>query len=275
MHIIIYSRISVDDKSYTIENQLKMCRRYIKDNICESDKNMNWNNRITVEEVSDKGYSGGNMDRPGIRIIEEYLMNKKIDMLIVKDLSRLGRNYIDVGRFINKLYVNNVKLIVLNKDINDDISILLADFYSKDISIKTKSVLDMKKRKGVYSLPKVPYGYRKSDKDKFKIEIYEPEAKYVRMIFDRYKEGYSISEIVALLNNRECELSSGDNNKSHILEKKIWNYHRVYRILHNEFYNGTMIYGKTSGHIWEGKKRKNIHRSQWKRIENHHKKIKW
>ena len=275
LNIIIYSRISVDDKSYTIENQLKMCRRYIKDNICESDKNMNWNNRITVEEVSDKGYSGGNMDRPGIRIIEEYLMNKKIDMLIVKDLSRLGRNYIDVGRFINKLYVNNVKLIVLNKDINDDISILLADFYSKDISIKTKSVLDMKKRKGVYSLPKVPYGYRKSDKDKYKIEIYEPEAKYIRMIFNIYKEGYSISEIVTLLNNRECELSSGYNNKSHIIEKKIWNYHRVYRILHNEFYNGIMVYGKTSGHIWEGKKRKNIPRSQWKRIENHHEKIKW
>ena len=134
----------------------------------------------------------------------------------------------------------------------------------EDISIKTKSVLDMKKRKGVYSLPKVPYGYRKSDKDKYKIEIYEPEAKYIRMIFNIYKEGYSISEIVTLLNNRECELSSGYNNKSHIIEKKIWNYHRVYRILHNEFYNGIMVYGKTSGHIWEGKKRKNITRSQWK-----------
>lgn len=278
MNIIIYCRISVDDKCNTIENQLEMGRQYIYNNL----KNRYLSKKMSIEEIIDKGYSGSNMDRPGMKRMldiisynhnndkEEYdnklniKSEKKVDIIIVKDISRLGRNYIEVGNLINKINCAGIKLIILNKDIDDDLGILLADFYSKDISIKTKSILDMNKRKEKYSLPKVPYGYRKSVTDKYVIEIYEPEAKNVRFIFNKYKEGYKISEIVKLMNLQNNSLDE---------TKNIWNYQKVYRILHNEFYEGTMIYGKSVGHVWEGNRRKNVPKNRWSRIMNHHDKI--
>ena len=137
----------------------------------------------------------------------------------------------------------------------------------------------MNKKRGKYSLPKVPYGYRKSKKDKYSIEIYEPEARYVRFMYKKYEEGYKIGEIVQMLNSYnekicgkiDVDYNMEKNNNVRVLKQgNIWNYHKVYRILHNEFYQGTMVYGKSEGHAWQGRKREYKDNFEWKRIYNHH-----
>lgn len=302
MNIAIYCRISVEDSSGSIENQLKLAYKYIEDNKLEfknygqdimyytnnmeikvnefiDNRERESNNKICVIEYIDRGESGSNMERKGIQDLIANLNN--IDMVLVKDISRLGRNYIEVGGLLNKFNENNVRLIAINKELDYELNSLLADFYSKDISIKTKSVLDMNKKRGMYSLPKVPYGYRKSSKDKYSIEIYEPEAKYVRFIYKKFEEGYMIREIVQMLNSSDikAEKVSVNCNIEKLMKVKLskydnkWNYHKVYRILHNEFYKGTMVYGKSEGHAWQGRKRKYKDNSEWKRIYNHHDRI--
>ena len=299
MNIAIYCRISVDDGGGSIENQLKLAYKYIEDNKLEmknygqdmheiNNRRINEseyfgkiesmdNNEIEVKEYIDRGESGSNMERKGIQDLIANLNN--IDMVLVKDISRLGRNYIEVGGLLNIFNENNVRLIAINKELDYELNSLLADFYSKDISIKTKSVLDMNKKKGMYSLPKVPYGYRKSSKDKYSIEIYEPEARYVRFIYKKYEEGYKIGEIVQMLNSYnekicgkiDVDYNMEKNNNLRVLKQgNIWNYHKVYRILHNEFYQGTMVYGKSEGHAWQGRKREYKDNFEWIRIYNHH-----
>lgn len=268
MNIVIYCRISTIDKNNSIENQLKLANEWLEKKVQDGvfDKK-----DITIEKIIDKGYSGSNMSRPGIIKLLSYINDvslckrDNLDMIIVKDISRLGRNYIETGILIKKIIEKRIKLICINQENEDDlcrdVNNLMADFYSKDISIKTKSVLDMNKRNGKYAIGRVPFGYRKNKEDKYYIEIYEPEAKIVRQIYDRYSKGISIKEIVYELNKKK-------NDK-----QTQWDYYKVYRILNNEFYKGTMVYGKTMGHIWEGRKRNRIDKGNWKRIENHHKAI--
>ena len=329
MKIIIYARVSTQEQTDSIDNQISLVRNWIRNNISfaryisierEDCIEKKWKNAVNIEEIVDSGYSGSNMNRPGIKRIMELIKNNMrnkrnkerdiqgLDILAVKDISRIGRNYLEVGKFIEHLKEAGIKLICVNKyregymevrnednvvnrdymeysdNICSDFDSIIADFYSKDISIKTKSVLDMNKRKGIYSIAKVPFGYRKSKTDKYVIEVYEPEAAIVRFIYDKYNKGESIKEIVGRLNNGEveeykcynkniCQNTWENQEKTCNNQGNMWNYHKVYSILNNEFYKGTMIYGKSKGHIWDGKKRTYVKKKDWIRIENHHKAI--
>lgn len=293
MRIIIYARVSTINQKDSITNQLVLAREWIDNNIFGTRGSYNkienvkgcWKNDVNIEEIVDVGYSGSTMNRPGIEKIIKMIDSNKaktmqvINILVVKDISRIGRNYIEVGNFIRRLEATKIQLVCINSEENivdlenggicTDIDSIMADFYSKDISIKTKSILDMNKRKGVYSISKVPFGYRKSKLDKHIIEVHEIEASIVRFIYEKYNKGEKIKDIVCRLNNKEYVEKNEVNKYKEIAEKE-WNYQRVYSILNNEFYKGTMVYGKTKGHIWEGKKRVYLDKKDWIRIENHH-----
>ena len=158
----------------------------------------------------DNGYSETNFDRPELKRMLKDISNKKVDIVIVKDLSRLGRNYIEVG----ELY--DVKLISINDNIDglndEEDSYLLKgllniynESYPRDISNKVKTALTTKKINGEFVTSYAPYGYKKSRYEKNKIIIDTEAAKNVKMIFDSIEKGLSKKEIVDILNNKKIK----------------------------------------------------------------------
>ena len=160
----------------------------------------------------DNGYSGTNFDRPELKRMLKDISNKKVDIVIVKDLSRLGRNYIEVGELLDSILpLYDVKLISINDNIdglnNEEDSYLLKallniynENYPRDISTKVKTSLITKKVNSEYITSYAPYGYVKSRYEKNKIIIDIEAAKLVKMIFDSIEKGLSKNEIVDILN---------------------------------------------------------------------------
>lgn len=194
-HAAIYVRLSKEDgdvstsakaESNSISNQKDFIRNFLADK-----KDI----RI-VKEYVDDGYSGSNFDRPSFQTMMEDIKRGVIDCVVVKDLSRFGREYIDSGRYIERLFpALDVRFIAINdnydsvtgKSQGDEIIIpfknLINDAYCRDISIKIRSHLDVKRKNGEYIGAFVPYGYEKSDDDKHKLVIDTYAAGIVKEIF--------------------------------------------------------------------------------------------
>lgn len=196
-HAAIYVRLSKEDgdvstsakaESNSISNQKDFIRNFLADK-----KDI----RI-VKEYVDDGYSGSNFDRPSFQTMMEDIKRGVIDCVVVKDLSRFGREYIDSGRYIERLFpALGVRFIAINdnydsvtgKSQGDEIIIpfknLINDAYCRDISIKIRSHLDVKRKNGEYIGAFVPYGYEKSEDDKHK-ETFEKAQERVKEISDAY-----------------------------------------------------------------------------------------
>lgn len=185
----MYVRLSrEDDKigiSESIENQIKFLKNYAQ------------NQNMGIYKIYvDDGYTGTNFDRPGFKELILDIENKKIDTVITKDLSRLGRDYIDTGYYIEKYFpLKKVRYIAVNDGVdtidetnsNNEITpfkAVINDMYAKDISKKVKSALITKAVNGENIKPFVPYGYKKHE-DK-RIVIDEKVADNVRTIFKMY-----------------------------------------------------------------------------------------
>lgn len=278
--IYIYCRVSnTKEKSNSIGNQLRIIYKYINDNSLYGE----------MQEIIDEGYSGTNLNRPGIKSILEYIVkikgniekyNKEKNMLIVKDISRLSRNYIDTGIMMKKFNENNVIFISVNDNyilkplINNsydsvyfDIQGLMADFYSKDISIKVKTVLEARKEKGYNAIPNVPYGYRKVHGE---IKVHNKEAEVVRKIYRMYIEGKKIKEICCILDKENILTPMESKMKKESVHMSNWAYSSVKNILTNEFYIGTMKYNKTYRMSWDSLKREKNSEERIRKIKEHH-----
>ena len=204
-----YIRISKKEKEVnSISNQKDLIDYYIKDK--EDMKIYNY--------YVDNGYSGTNFDRPELKRMLKDISNKKVDIVIVKDLSRLGRNYIEVGELLDSILpLYDVKLISINDNIDglndEEDSYLLKGLlniynenYPRDISNKVKTALTTKKINGEFVTSYAPYGYKKSRYEKDKITIDTEAAKTVKMIFDNTEKGLSKKEIVDILNNKKIKI---------------------------------------------------------------------
>ena len=213
MKIGFYMRLSLadgdlgkDDKeeSNSIENQRLLLQGFV-----ESRKDITGD----VTEYIDDGYTGTNFDRPAFMQMIEDAKKGKIDTIIVKDLSRLGRDYIGAGDYLEQIFpVLGIRFIAVNSsyDSNDyigktiglDVSInnLLNSLYSKDISKKFTSALRTKWKQGISTTGRVPFGYKKDDVEKSKWLIDEEAAKYVRLIFEKAIGGWNTSSIANHLN---------------------------------------------------------------------------
>lgn len=161
----------------------------------------------------DDGYSGTNFNRPGFKRLFKDLVNGKINTIIVKDLSRFGRNYIDVGNYLENIFpMYETRFISINDEIDnccnpdsiDNIGVplksLMNDYYAKDISKKVKTSLETKKKNGEFIGVSAPYGYLKDPNDKHKFIIDNNTSKIVNKIFELVVLGKLRKEIAEYLN---------------------------------------------------------------------------
>lgn len=212
-----YTRLSQDDgdkaESDSIRNQKELIRNFQKSH----------SEIHIVEEYSDDGYSGVNFERPGFQKMITDIHEKKIDCIIVKDLSRFGRNYIETGKYIEQIFpALGVRFIAINDNYDsaekrqpgDQIILpfknLVNDAYSRDLSVKIRSNLNAKRQIGDYVGAFAPYGYKKAEDNKNQLTIDWPAAKVVRRIFQLRIEGKSNVRFIAVNDHFDSLHPEGD-----------------------------------------------------------------
>ena len=277
----IYLRISKEEHTFSkvsesILNQKKIIESYIEKN--------NYN---LYKVYSDDGYSGTNFDRPAFKKLLEDIEKHKVDMVITKDLSRLGRDYIQTGYYLEKYFPeNNVRYVSIldNIDTGIDSSInditpfksIMNDMYAKDISKKIKSVKQQKIKNGEFIGSKAPYGYRRSLTEKNKIEIDNYSSEIVKEIFNMALQGLSARAIAIKLSEKEIlppSLYNNVNFRKYTAYTKHWKAEVVNNILTNEVYLGHMIQGKLKKISYKSKKYVKIPKENWVIVKNTHKPI--
>lgn len=284
----VYVRLSKDDRdkieSNSIINQKTIIYEYLKS---KSDI-------IVVSERVDDGYSGTNFDRPAFKEMMKDVENGKINCIIVKDLSRFGRNYIDSGRYLEYDFPKmGVRFIAvtdtcdtgLTGDTSNSIMVpfknVMNDLYCADISIKTKAILDSKRRKGDYVAAFAPYGYKKDENNKNKLIIDEYAADIVRNIFKYKLKGMSNTAIAKRLNKEnilsplEYKNSIGIKMNNNLKKNEIalWCPEMIRKILQNPVYKGVLEQGKFTKINYRMKTLKKNDKSLWIIIENAHEPI--
>lgn len=242
-------------------------------------------------EYVDDGYSGTNYDRPGFSRMMEDAQKGIIDCILVKDLSRLGRNYIETGRYLERIFPSmGLRLIAVNdnydtldKDSSDNEIVvpfknLINDAYCRDISLKIRSHLDVKRKDGQFIGSFAMYGYKKDADNKNHLVIDEDAARTVELIFQYRLNGLSAQRIADKLNELgfqppyEYKRKKGLNYNSGFksADKAKWTKDTVTRLLGSEMYTGTMVQGRTKRINYKVKKSLPIISEDWIRVENTH-----
>jgi DNA invertase Pin-like site-specific DNA recombinase len=269
----------------------------------ESDSIQNQNNLIDdflknnpdIEAVSEKiddGYSGVVFDRPAFKEMMQDIADGKINCVIVKDLSRLGREYIDTGRYLRRIFpAYGVRFIAINDSIDTlredtsgeylsvSLKNIMNDAYCRDISVKTRSALTTKRKNGDYIGACPVYGYLKSEDNKNQLIIDECVAGTVKDIFRMKINGASASKIAEKLNNvgvlSPCEYKK-QNGMPHPTggfadnEDSKWSATTIIRILKDETYTGTLLQGKQTSLNYKLKEKIQNPVAEWQRTENAH-----
>jgi len=250
----IYDRLSDDDEqdgtSVSIETQRK-----INADFCKS------NGIIVYDFYDDDGYSGTNFNRPGFRRMMEDAKAKKFNTIVVKDLSRFGRNYIQMGAYLSEILPamgirfiaihDSVDSIKTNVDYDLTISIknVFNEYYPADCSRKTRMAFIAKASHGEFIGSQAPYGYKKSEADKHVLEIDEVTAPTVVWMFQAAAYlGYGYEKIARELRDRKvitpAAYQAKRANKPYEKDPYEWNFVTVYRMLENQTYLGHLVSGK-------------------------------
>ena len=277
----MYIRLSREDgengESESISNQRNILQRYVEDN-----------SLYCVKEYVDDGISGTNFDRPGFCEMLQDIENKTINMVITKDLSRLGRDYVKTGYYIEDFFPkNNIRYVAVTDGIdtyidstNNDITpfkAIMNDYYAKDISKKIRSVLREKQKQGEYMCSIPAYGYKRNPSIKNKLVIDEQVRYVVEKIFDMYANGHGSREIVNYLNANKY-LSPADYRKTGIVQGKDkmnynWNEVTLCNMLKNEVYIGNTIQNKRTIISYKVKKLRTVDKNEQIRVNNTHEAI--
>lgn len=280
-----YLRLSKEDgdkvESDSIANQRDLIQNFLSD---KADIQL-------VEERIDDGYSGATFDRPSFQKMIADIKAGKINCVIVKDLSRFGRNFIEAGRYIDQVFPEyGVRFIAINDNFDsargrsqsDNVLLpflnLVNDAFCRDISIKVRSQLEIKRKKGDFIGSFAVYGYLKDPTDRHKLIIDEFAANVVRDIFKWKIDGASQQRIADKLNGlgilspmeykRYCGMSY--HSGFQVNPKAKWTAVAIGRILRNEFYVGTLVQGKRTTPNHKVKKTVEKPSDEWIRIENNH-----
>lgn len=287
-----YLRLSKEDddiaKSETLQsNSIENQKEYIEDYL-QSKPEIR-----VVDFYIDDGYSGVNFDRPDFQRMLQDIKDKKINCVIVKDLSRLGRNYIEVGKYIERLFpFLGVRFIAINDNFDsaDDAALsnniivpfknLINDAYCRDISIKIRSHLEVKRKRGEFIGAFPVYGYMRGE-DKNKLIVDPCAAEIVKGIFAMKMEGMSQQAIADELNRLgvlspaeyKKEQGSGYKTVFQTHSRAKWTAVAVLRVLTNEVYMGTLIQGKESTPNYKVRVREKKPKEEWIRVENAHEAI--
>lgn len=286
-----YIRLSVDDgddkvESNSIVNQRALLNDFLKNN----------SELKLYDYYVDDGYSGTDFNRPGFQRLLKDMKAKKFDAIIVKDLSRLGRNYIEVGNYIEQIFpLFDIRFIAINDSIDsykDPKSInnvmvpfknLMNDEYCRDISNKIRSVFDVKKKNGEFIGSFAPYGYIKDPEDKHHLIIDSESASTVKLIFKWSLEGMGRTTIAQKLNELGILNPLGYRTKVLKMNWKkrkldenysyAWDTVTINSILKDEVYCGDMVQNK--GKLISYKVHKHIKnpKEEWIIVRNTHEAI--
>lgn len=282
---IAYYRLSKEDKcgkdeSDSIANQRKLISAYVR----------NHPNIRIVDEAYDDGYTGTNFDRPGFCSVMKAIKENNVNCVIVKDLSRLGREYIEMGKYLEMIFPSlGVRFIAINDDFDseraragDDLIIpiknIMNESYCRELSKKLRNQFRIQRSNGEFLGAFTVYGYRKSPSDKHKLILDEYAAEVVKGIFALKIKGYSQQSIADYLNSKQI-LSPSDYKKSNGLNYKSgfkesasnkWRALTITRILENPIYKGTLVQGKRGTPNYKIKKMRFRDEAEWTVVENNH-----
>ena len=273
--VAIYIRLSREDgdkqESESIGNQRDIIMRYIKEN-----------NLQFIDEYVDDGVSGTTFERQGFQRMISDIEQKRINMVITKDLSRLGREYIQTGYYLENYFPEHmVRYVAINDGIDtfsnstsNDVTpfkSIMNDMYAKDISKKVRSVIKEKQKKGEYMCTVPPYGYKKDILQKNHLVIDENVVYVVKDIFKMYLDGNSVHKIRDYLNNQNIQSPSG--YAKNLTEIKKWNSVTILNILANKAYIGTTVSNKRTNISYKSKKRIKVPEKEYIITENTHEAI--
>ncbi len=279
----IYIRLSEADvdKSYeseseSITNQRNLLTNYIKQS-----------GYTFVEEYVDDGFTGTNFDRPGFKKMIDDIESGKINCVITKDLSRLGRDYIQCGYYVEQYFPSKkIRYISILDQVdtfletaNNDIApfkALFNDMSSKDTSKKIRSILKNKKEQGKFIGSEPSYGYMRNPNDKGHLVLNLEYAPIVKKIFDMASNGIGISDITTYLNDKKYKTPSAAKRKNTNSNNKynpLWTVSSVNKILKNRMYTGDMIQNVQAKLSYKSKKKIALEKEFWIIVENTHEPI--
>ena len=284
----LYLRLARDDGDKEESNSITGQRELLRDYISQRPEFREYAVRV------DDGFSGSTFERPSFQKMIEDVKAGRTDCIIVKDLSRFGRNYLDAGEYIEKIFpFLGVRFIAVNdnydslgdKKASDDLIIpfknLINEAYCRDISVKIRSQLEIKRKNGQFLGSFAAFGYLKDEQNKNKLVVDQYAADIVRDIFKWKLEGVSPQDIADALNKlgvlspmeykRSLGMKFTTSFKTNA--KATWSAGTVIRILKNPIYTGVLVQGKETTPSYKVHKRITKDESEWSVIEDSHEAI--
>lgn len=279
----LYCRLSVDDGNFggsvSIETQKILLEQYCKDH------------KITdYKFYCDDGCSGTNFDRPSFKKMLSDIDEGKINLVIVKDLSRFGRNYVEAGMYVQRFTDSNIRFIAADDNydslVNSDdllfpIKNVVNEMYARDVSKKTKAAKKAKARDGQFIGSKAPFGYKIDPNDRHHLIVDEPAAQVVKRIFRLASEGVGYNKMAKIFREEKVltpiayfNLNNPDYFKSDYWRKEFdWHVTSIRAILNNEVYLGKLVYGRQRNKSMKSKEKVRNPKEDWIVVENCHEPI--
>lgn len=282
----IYARISRDKKekpSDSIENQIALCESFIQ-------KSEDFSLAGIYKDIAK---TGTDFERPDFENLMDEVRMGKVNCIVVKDLSRFGRNYTELGNFIEKIFpFLGVRFVAVNDNLdtfhmddpNKSLEVILKNIvnetYATDISKKVSSSHQMRIKQGGFICGAAPYGYvARKDEDGIR-RLYPDEntAPIVKEIFDAYLKGLSTLGISKLLLEKRVYIATDYRKFGKAVSDseeaiRIWQPTTILQVLKNRVYTGTLIQGRNQKHLFEGKKRERLDEEHWTITEDAHEAI--
>jgi len=282
----IYVRLSIensgkDDDGDSIANQISFCKAYLAEH---TDLKL-------YGIYEDNGEKGTNFDRPEFKRMMDDIRNGKVKCVLVKDLSRFGRDYIEAGEYLEKIFpFMGIRFISITDGYDsltcDDaegalmipLKNMINDVYAKDISRKIITSFRARQEKGEFLPAFAPYGYVKSKEVAYRYEVDQETAPYVRMIYEWKADGVSHSEICKRLNDmgavtparRKVDLGIWRAEK---YKNTVWFGRTIIDILKNPTYTGCIVYGRIPKSLYEGIKMHRAPEEEWRYVPDAHEPI--
>lgn len=282
----IYVRLSIensgkDDDGDSIANQISFCKAYLAEH---TDLKL-------YDIYEDNGEKGTNFDRPAFKRMMDDIRGGKVKCVLVKDLSRFGRDYIEAGEYLEKIFpFMGIRFISITDGYDsltcDDaegalmipLKNMINDVYAKDISRKIITSFRARQEKGEFLPAFAPYGYVKSKEVAYRYEVDQETAPYVRMIFEWKAEGVSHNEICKRLNNmgavtparRKVDLGIWRAEK---YKHTVWHGRTIIDIMKNPTYTGCIVYGRIPKSLYEGIKMHRAPEEEWRYVPDAHEPI--
>lgn len=282
----IYARISRDKKEKTsdsIENQIALCESFIQ-------KSEDFSLAGIYKDIAK---TGTDFKRPDFENLMDEVRMGKVNCIVVKDLSRFGRNYTELGNFIEKIFpFLGVRFVAVNDNLdtfhmddpNKSLEVILKNIvnetYAKDISKKISTSHQIRIKQGGFICGAAPYGYtaRKDEDGVRRLYVDENTASVVKEILDAYLKGFSALDISKLLLEKKVYIATDYRKFGKVKADeneliRAWMPTTILQVLKNRVYTGTLIQGRNQKHLFEGKKRERLDEEHWTITEDAHEAI--